>query len=133
VANDEVVRAFYDARDRRDWDAVEARLAPDAVWHEPADDTDYAGDHHGVAAVLALLQRLVEVTEGSFRLEPTAAVASDDHVAVRVVWQAERAGRTSEGLEIAVYRVLDGRVAEAWFFPDGYDPEALRTVFAFGR
>jgi hypothetical protein len=30
-----------------------------------------------------------------------------------------------------IFRIADGQIAEAWFFPDGFDPEALSEVFSF--
>jgi hypothetical protein len=38
--------------------------------------------------------------------------------------------RASTGYDLAVYRIADGELAEAWFFPDGFDPEALTAVFS---
>jgi len=129
-SKERAVRQLYDDRRRRDWPAVRAALADGIVWHEPGDE-DYSGDHRGAEAVLALLQRLVAVTGGTFTLEPADALVTDQHVAVRIEWSADRAGLTATGQELAVYRVTDGRIAEAWFFPDGYDPAALTAVFRF--
>ena len=36
-----------------------------------------------------------------------------------------------EGNDLAVYRVADGQIVAAWFYADGYDPQALSQVFAF--
>jgi uncharacterized protein len=99
------------------------------IWHE-AGDEDYSGDHHGNAAVTALLRRLVEVTEGSFALEPLGFIATAEHVATNVRWRAERSGTRVEGNDLAVYRVADGEIASAWFFDDGFDPDALSEVFS---
>jgi ketosteroid isomerase-like protein len=128
--NERVIRALYEARARRDWEAVRALLADDVVWHEPGDE-DYSGDYSGREAVLALLQKLVAVTDGSFQLVPEAFVNAVEHSGVLVRWWAEREGRRSDGNEIAVFRLRDGRIAEAWFHPDGYEPDALSAVFAY--
>jgi uncharacterized protein len=121
---------FYAARGRRDWVVVRELLASDVVWHE-AGDEDYSGDHHGRDAVTALLQHLVEVTDGSFRIEPIEFIATAEHVATNARWSAERRGTRVEGNDLAVYRVADGQIADAWFFPDGFDPNALTEVFSF--
>jgi ketosteroid isomerase-like protein len=125
-----VIRDLYDARARRDWNAVRALLGDEVVWHEPGDE-DYSGDHRGREAVVGLLEKLVAVTGGTFELVPEAFVNSVEHSAVLVRWWAERDGRRSEGREIAVYRLRDDQIVEAWFHPDGYDPEALSAVFAY--
>ena len=124
----QLIRDFYAARARRNWVAVCELLASDVVWHE-AGDEDYSGDHHGQEDVTALLQQLVEVTEGSFRLEPVTFIETAEHVATHVRWSAERSGTRVEGNDLAVYRIAGGRIAAAWFFPDGFDSEALSRVF----
>jgi len=102
-AKERVIRELYDARARRDWEAVRAAFAEDVVWHEPGEE-DYSGDHRGRDVVIALLGRLLAFTQGSFRLVPEAVLNAADHSAVLVRWSAERDGRRSEGNEIAVYR-----------------------------
>jgi ketosteroid isomerase-like protein len=128
--NERVIRELYDARARRDWDAVRSLFTHDVVWHEPGEE-DYSGDHRGRDAVVGLLQKLVTVTGGTFELVPEAFLNSVEHSAVLVRWWAERDGRRSEGNEIAVYRLRDGEIAEAWFHPDGYDADVLSAVFAY--
>jgi ketosteroid isomerase-like protein len=124
------IRDLYEARARRDWDAVRALLADDIVWHEPGEE-DYSGDYRGRDDVIELLERLVAVTEGTFQLVPESFLNAADHSAVLVRWWAEREGRRSEGNEIAVYRFRNGEIAEVWFHPDGYDEQALSAVFAY--
>jgi hypothetical protein len=68
-ANERVIRELYAARARRDWDAVRALLADEVGWHEPGDE-DHSGTYLGRDEVVALLERLVAVTEGTFQLEP---------------------------------------------------------------
>ena len=124
------IRALYDARSRRDWDAARVLFAEEIAWHEPGEE-DYSGDHRGRDEVVGLLQKLVELTEGTFQLVPEAFLNSVEHSAVLVRWWAERRERRSEGNEIAVYRFRDGAIAEAWFHPDGYEQDALSAVFGY--
>lgn len=97
--HERLIRDLYAARSRRDFDAVRRLLADDGEWHEPGDQ-DYSGDYRGADEIVAMLRRLVSVTEGTFDLIPENFLHG-------------------------------GRVAEAWFFPDGYDAEAVAAVFAF--
>jgi uncharacterized protein len=130
--NERVVRDLYAARARRDWAAVGDLLAEDVTWYESGDE-DYSGSHRSRETVVALLGRLDAVTGGTFRLEPAEFVVTAEHVATNVRWSAERDGRRVEGYDLAVYRIAAGRIAAAWFFPDGYDPELLSEVFSFGE
>jgi uncharacterized protein len=129
---EQFVREFYAARARRDWQAVRELLATDVVWHELGPEQDYSGVHEGRDEVAALLEKLVRITNGTFELEPVAVVATAEHVAASVRWAAERGGRRVEGNDLAVFRMAGRQIAEAWFFPDGFDAEALDEVFAFG-
>lgn len=128
--NKRVVRDLYAARQRRDWSAVRSLLAADVTWRETDGNGDYSGDHHGRDTVAALLAKLVEVTGDTFELEPKELISTAEHVAASVGWHAERSGTRVEGNDLAVYRVTGGQIAEAWFFQDGYDPEALNAVFS---
>ena len=129
-ANERAIRELYAARARRDWDAVGSLLADEVGWHEPGEE-DHSGDFRGRDEVVALLERLVMVTEGTFQLEPDAFLNLDEHSAALVRWWAERDGRRAEGRELAVYRLRDGRIAEVWFYNEPSDPVASSAVFAF--
>src|SRR5262245_60940042 len=125
------IRELYEARSRRDWDATGALFADEIGWHEPGEE-DHSGDFRGRAEVVALLEKLVAVTEGTFQLEPLAFLNLEHHSAALVSWSAERDGRRAQGREIAVYRFVEGKIADVWFYNEPLDPDALSTVFAFG-
>jgi ketosteroid isomerase-like protein len=127
-----IVRDFYAARARRDWDDVRELLAEHVAWHEGGSQ-DYSGDHHGRNNVAELIAKFIEVTGGTFALEPQEMISTAEHVAAAVRWRAERNGVSVDGNDLAVYRVADGQIAEAWFFADGYDPQALGQVFSFAE
>ena len=125
-----LIRDFYAARSRRDWVTVRKQLADDVIWHESGSE-DYSGDYRGADRVAELLRRLVEVTDGTFTLEPTGFIVTAEHVATNARWSAKRADIRVAGNDLAVFRITEGRIAEAWFFPDGYDPQGLSKVFSF--
>lgn len=124
------IRDLYDARARRDWVGVRACLAEDVGWHEPG-EADHSGTHRGADTVVALLKKLVAVTDGTFQLTPEAFLNAVDYSAVIARWSAERDGTRVEGNDLAVYRLVDGKIGDVWFYDDGYDHEAFKTVFAF--
>ena len=131
MENEHTIRDLYEARSRRDWEAVGALFAGDVAWHEPGEE-DHSGTFRGRDQVVALLEKLDQVTEGTFELEPEAFLSLDEYSAVTVRWWAERRGMRSEGREIAVYRVQDGRITEVSFFNEPGDQAAFSAVFAFG-
>ena len=129
-SKERAIRNLYEARARRDWAAVRTFFAEEVGWHEPGEE-DHSGDYRGRDEVISLLQKLVEVTGGSFQLAPEAFLNAAEHSAVLARWWAERDGRRSEGNDIAVYRFSDGVISEVWFYTDGYEPEAFSAVFRF--
>jgi uncharacterized protein len=124
------VRQLYAARARRDWHAVGSLLADEVGWHEPGEE-DLSGDYYGRDEIVALLKKLVAVTDGTFQLEPEAFLNLDEHSAVLVRWWAERQGTRSDGREIAVYRLRGDRISEVWFFNEPSAQAEFSTVFAF--
>jgi uncharacterized protein len=127
---EQAVRNLATARRRGDFDEVRSLLADEIVWHEPG-DADYSGDHRQADEVVSLMRKLSEITEGTFVLEPQEVIVTDKHAAARTRWWAERDGVRVEGNEIGVYRFTDGKIAEGWFWYDGYDRAAHDVVFSF--
>jgi ketosteroid isomerase-like protein len=124
------IRDFYDARARRDWDAVGSLFADEVGYHEPGDE-DHSGDFKGRDEVVALLTKLVDVTDGTFQLDPDGFLNLDQHSAVIVNWSSERDDRRSEGRELAIFRFEHSRIAEVWFYNEPSNPDAFSAVFAF--
>ena len=127
MSPDVLVRAFYEARARGDRDAIRGMLADEVRWHDPY-PPPHGGDLVGAHAVLHdIVDAAAVITGGSTRLE-LHDVRADGVLAVALVrWTATVEGRTMSGQEAAVYKVLDGRIAEAWFHPA--DPAASNAFF----
>ena len=124
------IRAFYNARMRRDWNAVGSLLTDEVGYHEPGEE-DHSGDFKGRDQVVALLAKLVDVTEGTFQLDPDGFLNLDQHSATVVNWSAERGGQRSEGRELAIFRIENERIAEVWFYNEPANQEAFSAVFTF--
>jgi ketosteroid isomerase-like protein len=120
-ADASVVRRLYEARERHDLDATADLIAADVVWHEPY---EYLGTLHGRDAVMNAIRQSMAETEGTFSLQVTDLLASDDHVVALVDFSAERHGGRMSGREIGVFKVADGRIREVWFYT-AEDPDAV--------
>jgi ketosteroid isomerase-like protein len=116
--NEELIHRFYDARARDDAAAVLSMLAPDIVWHEPVFYGGFAGDHVGSDAVFReVFERYGDYEASSLELHDV--LANDEHAVALVSWWVRRAGKELAGREVGIYHVRDGRITEAWFYPDG--------------
>ncbi len=116
-----LIRAFYDARRQArlsgDLSLLTPFLAVDIRWSEP-DVGDHMGFLEGPGAVIDMIGRALEATDGSFELAVSRTIETGSHVAALIVWSATRNGRQIEGREMAVYEVQNGRIAAAWFYPE---------------
>jgi ketosteroid isomerase-like protein len=126
--SESVVRAFYEARARGDRASLQRLLAEDVRWHDPY-PPPHGGDLAGRESVLAdIVDAAAALTGNSTRLDLHALIADGVLVTALVRWSATMHGRTMQGQEAAVYRVVDGRIVEAWFHPA--DQAASDAFFA---
>ncbi len=110
--NVEVVR-----RSLTDWDSFPDLLTEDLVWHFYGDVEGIDVDHHGRDNVSAnLWAKLFEASGGAFAVAPVSISAAGDelvtaHVKVTIAFD------TPPIDAVVVYRMRDGRIAEAWDVP----------------
>jgi steroid delta-isomerase-like uncharacterized protein len=113
----EVVVTFVDAVNRQDWPMVEALVAPTFVRH-----SDAGGDIDGRDELVAFLQG--EYTTFPDAHEELESVIADGNlVAARHVFTGTQdgplrhhpgTGRRIRARYLAMYRVTEGRIHEAW-------------------
>jgi len=112
-----VHRRMLDALLRGDVATLNDLFAENVVWHLPGNSM-VAGNHNGRAAVLDFLGRVMELTDGTFRLDLIDSAACDSGV---FAWQrvtAQRQDKKLEENEIIFFRMRDGRVVEVWHRPE---------------
>jgi uncharacterized protein len=125
--NCRLVRRLYAARAADDRAAIREILAADVRWHDPYPPPQ-GGDLVGSDAVIAgVIEAAGALTGGTTRLDLRDVIAGETHALALVDWSTTLDGREMSGTEGAVYRIVDGRVAEAWFFPE--DPAASDAFF----
>jgi uncharacterized protein len=105
------IRAGYEAFAKGDFAALDDLFAEDIRWTEPGRN-QLAGTYQGRSAVYELFGRLMEVTEGSFRIELRAVLADDEH-GVAVAATTARRGVHSFAVTSAHVLRFDGdRITE---------------------
>ncbi len=111
-----LIRAFYGARE--DLAVVREILDEDVIWREPDIGNEHTGDLRGADSVLGMIQEASRLTNGTFALRVTEAVAHGEQVAAFVDWSSTHDGKTLEGKEIAVYCIRESKIIEAYFHQD---------------
>jgi uncharacterized protein len=111
--NVELLRAHIDALGRGDIEQAMSFYSDDVVFHYPGRNP-LSGDYRGQEQVLALLDRVMRLTDGAFRPEVHDILASDDHVAALVTVHATRDGTPTEWQSVDLYHVREGKISEHW-------------------
>ena len=103
----------YAAFAKGDLAVLEDFFAENVLWHEGGRN-QITGDYRGREAVFGLFGKLMEITEGSFRVDLHTVLADDEHGVALVVLTASRGGRSVEVNEAHVFHMRDGKVVEFW-------------------
>ena len=94
-------------------------LSEDFVWHffNPR-LTDIQGDHVGRDGLQEFFQKMHERTDGTFKVNPVSITAvGDELVVVQTKNTMVLEGQSIEVDAVVVWRILDGRIVEAWDIP----------------
>jgi hypothetical protein len=121
------MRQAYAAFGKGDFDALTELWAEDIRWHEPG-HTAFAGTYVGPQSIFEMFGKIMEMTEGSFRVEPLTLLADDNWAVAVVTTTAHRGGKTLETLSSHLTRMVDGRAVEFW--DTETEPDTMDEFFA---
>lgn len=110
--NAALVRGLFAAFRRGDVAAIGLAIAEDAVWHFPGRAGRLAGSHRGREAIFAFLANVMELTDGSFRLELEDVVAGNERAVAIFRGHGKRGDRTLDNPTCLVIRVENNRAVE---------------------
>lgn len=125
--NADLIRKGYAAFGEGNFEALNELFAEDIAWHEGGRG-QLAGDYRGRDAVYEMFGRLMEISEGTLRLDLHAILADDEHGVALVVSHASRDGQHAAVNQAHVFHLRDGRVTEFW--NASTDQYALDELFA---
>ena len=114
-------RALYGAFLAREVPAAAVVLDDASLLHVPG-SSGLAGDYQGREAILGLLKRMAELTEGTLQFSLSKVLTEDDR-AIVLLGRAS-ATRKRKRLDTDVVHVLslrDGRVRDIWIFHQNQD------------
>jgi YbgC/YbaW family acyl-CoA thioester hydrolase len=99
-----------------DLEAVEELLAEDVVWHVPG-TSPIAGDYRGREAVAGYFRHRRQLAAGEIRIVKQGDAHHADALVQLADGRAWLGGRDVVWRTAGVYRVANGKVAEAWLVP----------------
>ena len=114
----DVIGQYGAAMAAGDMEALAATFGADAVWHQPGSN-QLSGDHVGPAAIVTHLGRFMQLSGGTFALEPESVTESGDLVSMTVRFRARRDGQDDlDQHGVDVFRVADDRIVEVWLMSE---------------
>jgi ketosteroid isomerase-like protein len=132
--NVEVVRAYFEGREKKGREAIFDFLAPDVVWEVRTDLPD-AGTYRGLDGVRALVARFREVMEDMW-FQPQGFIPVGERVVVPLHWGGRGKGSGvvfEEQREAWAFTVRDGAITRVTEYPSTAAAlEALEALEALG-
>lgn len=104
-------------------------LSEDFVWHffNPS-LPEYQGDYVGLAGLQNFLQTIQKHFSGTFSVTPVSITSvGDELVVVHVKDTMELESAPMEIDAVVVWRMVDGKIAEAWDISAVHTPNPVRT------
>ena len=122
-ANEAFIREAYERMANHDGAYLARALASDARW-VVCGKGGFAGTYVGRDSIFEVWKRTAQQTGGGLTLDVHDVLANDDRAVVLLTAKGQRAGRTMEERQVAVFDIRDGQITEARFIyedPDVYE------------
>ena len=119
----EKVSQFYTALAQGDFETVGALLSDDLVWHQPGQGA-LSGTYNGKQKVFAHLERMAQLSNGTFAIDQVDYVTENgDLVVAAVAFAVSASGYSMEMKGVDLFRFEDGLIKEVWLFSERIDEE----------
>ena len=123
AANIDIAKAFIKARQADDRTVLGKIFSPDIIWHQPGENR-FSGTHRGSAHVMALLDAMKEVSEGTFGITIANRFASNrDWVGIRIEFAGHRGDMKMHQVGFNLVRIDGGKIVEVLLFSGDQDEE----------
>ena len=121
--NIKIVRSYFEAVAKGDFDTVGSLFAEDIVWHQPGEGIQ-SGTYSGKADVFAHLGNFMKWSDGSFAIDDIEYIADNgDLVTATIHFKAEKAGKKLDMNGVDLLRIENGKISEVWLFSENIKDE----------
>lgn len=105
--------------DLHNLDAAPELFADDFVWHFINPNLpDLQGDYAGLDGLRTFFKKLAQITGGTFRVNPVSVTPAGPELVVAHVQDTMKLQNQMITVDaVVVWRIIDGRIAEAWDIP----------------
>ncbi|GAB2846255.1 nuclear transport factor 2 family protein [Lentzea nigeriaca] len=115
--NVELMRKVYDAFGVGDVQTAGSYWHENSVHHYPG-RSPLSGEHHGLEESIAFATKMFELTDGKIQMDVLEIGASENHAFALLHTKYERKGVALEMPFVNVARIVDGKIAEFWTYPN---------------
>jgi ketosteroid isomerase-like protein len=121
--NVERLRKGYAAYSSGDMETITELFDENLLWHV-AGRSQLAGDYKGRDQVFGFFGKLMELSDGTSKIEVHDILANDEHGVAIVTGTATRNGKSLSGQDVHTFHLRDGKVVEFWDSPlDQYEAD----------
>lgn len=106
-----LVRRGFAAFNAGDVDTLREVIAEDAIQHMPGSN-QFSGDHKGLDNILAMYERVTELTGGTFEVTLEGVYANDHRAVATFRGQATRDSQRLDKRYALTFEIIDGRVID---------------------
>ena len=125
----DIAKSYIKAAQTGDQALLASVVSQDVVWHQPGNN-QFSGTHKGLAAVGAMLGRMMDISRGTFTIyKADHFMANGNWVAVSLAFKAQREGAKVDQPGVDLLRIENGRIVEVRLFSSD---QAQEDAF-FGR
>ena len=114
--NVDLLRKGYAAYSTGDMAVLTELFADDLLWHV-AGRSAISGDYKGRDAVFGFFGKLMEMSNGSAKIEVHDILANDEHAVALVTGTATRGDNSFTGPDVHTFHLRNGQVVEFWDSP----------------
>jgi len=123
--NIDITKSYIKAVQTGDQATLGSLISPDVVWHQPGSN-QFSGTHRGMAAVGALLGKMMEVSRGTFAItRADHHMANGDWVAVTLEFAGQANGIELKQPGVDLIRIEGGKIVEVRLFSSDQNQEDL--------
>jgi len=99
----------------------------DIAFHVPGQN-QVAGTYQGDDGFSAMIAKVMQLSEATFREEVHDVLANDEHAVALAIHRLQRNGRAYEYTTAHVWHIHDGKLTELWEHPG--DPQAFDEAWS---
>ena len=112
----DIAQQYITAVQTGDQAALANLISPDVVWHQPGNN-QFSGTHHGIAAVGAMLGKMMAVSNGTFAITHAEHyMQNGDWVAITIEFSGVNGSLELKQTGVDLIRIADKKIVEVRLF-----------------